>query len=169
MAYKRLLDNGWDIDGYNDHGTHIALYLHDPDFNGIELAWDRDPSEWPKWQGVSNDVALQRMQDGHRRLDLKALLAEADKPEITRGSRPGISTRLTVSPSCVEESLVNGPPPQDQENDPLKRSLDKLGMTGVGWCSRRPGLPPRRPAVNGSGSQGQPPAGIDGPSKRLAP
>ena len=83
VAYK-LLDNGWDIDGYNDHGTHIALYLR-PDFNGIELAWDRDPSEWPKWQGVSNDVALQRMQDGHRRLDLKALLAEADKPEITPG------------------------------------------------------------------------------------
>jgi catechol 2,3-dioxygenase len=83
IAYKRLLDSGWDIDGYNDHGTHIALYLHDPDHNGIELAWDRDPSEWPQWQGVPNDVALQRMRDGHRRLDLKALLAEAEDPVIT--------------------------------------------------------------------------------------
>jgi catechol 2,3-dioxygenase len=82
-AYKRLLDRGWQIDGYNDHGTHIALYLHDPDFNGIELAWDREPSEWPQIAGLSNDEALARMQDGHRRLDLKALLAEADQAEIT--------------------------------------------------------------------------------------
>lgn len=48
VAMKRLLDNGWGIDGASDHGTHEALYLHDPDFNGIELAWDRDPSEWPR-------------------------------------------------------------------------------------------------------------------------
>ncbi len=83
IAYRRLLDHGWDIDGYNDHGTHVALYLHDPDFNGIELAWDRDPSEWPQWGGVSNDQALRNMQEGHRRLDLRALLAEADEQVTT--------------------------------------------------------------------------------------
>ncbi len=77
VAFKRLLDNGWQIDGYNDHGTHIALYLHDPDFNGIELAWDRDPSEWPQFQNLSNDEAVANMMNGHRRLDLRALLAEA--------------------------------------------------------------------------------------------
>lgn len=38
VALKRLLDNGWSIDGASDHGTHEAIYLHDPDFNGIELA-----------------------------------------------------------------------------------------------------------------------------------
>ena len=43
-AFKRLLDNGWNIDGYNDHSTHEALYLHDPDFNGIELAWIATPA-----------------------------------------------------------------------------------------------------------------------------
>ena len=43
---QALLDNGWGIDGSNDHGTHEAIYLHDPDFNGIELAWDRDPALW---------------------------------------------------------------------------------------------------------------------------
>jgi catechol 2,3-dioxygenase len=43
-ALKRLLDRGWSIDGAQDHTTHEAIYLHDPDFNGIELACDRDPS-----------------------------------------------------------------------------------------------------------------------------
>jgi catechol 2,3-dioxygenase len=47
VALARLLDGGWGIDGASDHGTHEAIYLHDPDFNGIELAWDRQPSEWP--------------------------------------------------------------------------------------------------------------------------
>lgn len=50
-ALKRLLDNGWSIDGASDHGTHEALYLHDPDSNGIELAWDRDPDEWRDTNG----------------------------------------------------------------------------------------------------------------------
>ncbi|HYI25540.1 MAG TPA: VOC family protein [Thermomicrobiales bacterium] len=45
-ALRRLLDRGWGIDGASDHGTHEALYLHDPDFNGIELAWDRSPDHW---------------------------------------------------------------------------------------------------------------------------
>jgi catechol 2,3-dioxygenase len=45
-ALKRILDHGWGIDGASDHGTHEALYLHDMDMNGIELAWDRDPSHW---------------------------------------------------------------------------------------------------------------------------
>ncbi len=51
-ALKRLLDGGWGIDGASDHGTHEAIYLHDPDFNGIELAWDRDPSDWPRHDGT---------------------------------------------------------------------------------------------------------------------
>jgi catechol 2,3-dioxygenase len=80
VAFKRLLESGWQIDGYNDHGTHLALYLHDPDFNGIELAWDRDPSEWPQFQGLSNDEAGRNMRDAHRRFDPRAFLAEADLP-----------------------------------------------------------------------------------------
>ena len=46
-ALKRLVDAKWPLDGVNDHGTHEALYLHDPDANGLELAWDRPPSAWP--------------------------------------------------------------------------------------------------------------------------
>ena len=72
VAFRRLLDRGWQIDGASDHGTHEALYLHDPDFNGIELAWDRDPADWPMQDGKLAMVT--------RRLDLAALLTEADAP-----------------------------------------------------------------------------------------
>ncbi|HEX5690029.1 MAG TPA: VOC family protein [Roseiflexaceae bacterium] len=51
VALARLLDGGWGIDGASDHGTHEAIYLHDPDFNGIELAWDRAKEEWPRANG----------------------------------------------------------------------------------------------------------------------
>lgn len=51
-ALARLLDGGWGIDGASDHGTHEAIYLHDPDLNGIELAWDRPQDEWPRQDGA---------------------------------------------------------------------------------------------------------------------
>jgi catechol 2,3-dioxygenase len=68
VALKRLLDSGWSIDGASDHGTHEAIYLHDPDHNGIELAWDRDPSEWPRRNG---ELSFTR-----RPLDFDSLMAE---------------------------------------------------------------------------------------------
>jgi catechol 2,3-dioxygenase len=68
VALKRLLDNDWSIDGASDHGTHEAIYLHDPDHNGIELAWDRDPSEWPMRDG---ELTFTR-----RPLDFDGLMAE---------------------------------------------------------------------------------------------
>ena len=72
-ALKRLLDGGWGIDGASDHGTHEAIYLHDPDFNGIELAWDRDPSEWPRRDGAVNFA-------GRKPLDFGGLLDELKAP-----------------------------------------------------------------------------------------
>lgn len=71
VALKRLLEGGWSIDGASDHGTHEAIYLHDPDFNGIELAWDRDQSEWP-WRG--ENLTFTRWP-----LDLEGLLAELEE------------------------------------------------------------------------------------------
>jgi catechol 2,3-dioxygenase len=68
VALKRLLDSGWGIDGASDHGTHEAIYLHDPDFNGIELAWDRPQAAWPR-QG--NRLVFSRTS-----LDFTNLLAE---------------------------------------------------------------------------------------------
>ena len=46
-ALGRLLEARWPIDGASDHGTHEALYLRDPERNGVELAWDRPPDQWP--------------------------------------------------------------------------------------------------------------------------
>jgi catechol 2,3-dioxygenase len=46
-ALRRLRSAGWPLDGMNDHGTHEALYLTDPDKNGLELYWDRPEPEWP--------------------------------------------------------------------------------------------------------------------------
>jgi catechol 2,3-dioxygenase len=72
-ALKRLLDRDWSIDGASDHGTHEAIYLHDPDFNGIELAWDRDPSQWPRRAGA--------LTFSREPLDFASLLAELGEPD----------------------------------------------------------------------------------------
>ncbi len=69
-ALVRLLDGGWQIDGASDHGTHEAIYLHDPDHNGIELAWDRAPEAWPRENGK---IAFRTNP-----LDFAGLLAEID-------------------------------------------------------------------------------------------
>ena len=47
-ALKRLVDAHWPIEGVNDHGTHEAIYLRDPDGNGLELEWDRPPDAWTR-------------------------------------------------------------------------------------------------------------------------
>lgn len=47
-TFKRLQDNNWPIDGASDHGVSEAIYLRDPDQNGIEIYHDRPRSEWPK-------------------------------------------------------------------------------------------------------------------------
>src|SRR5277367_103501 len=46
-ALRRLIAAGIELDGASDHGVSQALYLHDPDHNGVELYWDRPQSEWP--------------------------------------------------------------------------------------------------------------------------
>ena len=73
VALKRLLDGGWSIDGASDHGTHEAIYLHDPDYNGIELAWDRPPDEWPR---RGDELVFDRQP-----LDFAGLLAELGEPD----------------------------------------------------------------------------------------
>jgi catechol 2,3-dioxygenase len=46
-ALERLVQAGIRLDGASDHGVSEALYLRDPDGNGVELYWDRPQSEWP--------------------------------------------------------------------------------------------------------------------------
>jgi catechol 2,3-dioxygenase len=67
-ALRRLLAANIQLDGAADHGVSEALYLHDPDFNGVELYWDRPESEWPRTPDGSLTMYT-------RPLDLKALLA----------------------------------------------------------------------------------------------
>ena len=46
-ALRRLIAAGIPLDGASDHGVSEALYLHDPDHNGVELYWDRPKEKWP--------------------------------------------------------------------------------------------------------------------------
>jgi catechol 2,3-dioxygenase len=70
-ALKRLLEHGVAIDGVADHGVSEAIYLHDPDGNGIEIYRDRPRADWPR----TADGSLAMVTDP---LDVEALLAEAD-------------------------------------------------------------------------------------------
>lgn len=70
-ALRRLMAAGIPLDGASDHGVSEALYLRDPDQNGVELYWDRPADQWP------------RTPNGHlamvtKRLDLNALLSEPE-------------------------------------------------------------------------------------------
>ncbi|HWN72330.1 MAG TPA: reverse transcriptase-like protein [Solirubrobacterales bacterium] len=47
-ALRRLSEAGWPLEGASDHGVSEALYLADPDHNGVELYWDRPRDQWPR-------------------------------------------------------------------------------------------------------------------------
>jgi catechol 2,3-dioxygenase len=69
-ALRRLIGAKVPLDGASDHGVSEALYLRDPDDNGVELYWDRPREEWPR--DPEGGLAMFT-----RRLDLDALLAVA--------------------------------------------------------------------------------------------
>ncbi len=68
-ALRRVLAAGISLDGASDHGVSEALYLRDPDQNGVELYWDRAPADWPRTPDGMLDMFT-------RRLDLDDLLRE---------------------------------------------------------------------------------------------
>jgi len=68
-ALRRVLAAGIELDGAADHGVSEALYLHDPDGNGVELYRDRPESDWPRSAGGELDMFT-------RALDLDGLLQE---------------------------------------------------------------------------------------------
>ena len=78
-ALRRLVRSDYSLSGVNDHGTHEALYLNDPDGNGLELCWDRPQSEWPL--DAEGHLAF-----GNRRLDLAGLMAEGAPAEELDGA-----------------------------------------------------------------------------------
>lgn len=69
-ALRRLVRAGVPLTGASDHGVSEALYLRDPDGNGVELYWDRPEADWPR--DADGGLAMHT-----RRLDLDGLLAEA--------------------------------------------------------------------------------------------
>ena len=73
-ALRSLIDAGYPLDGASDHGVSEALYLRDPDDNGVELYWDRPREEWPR----DKDGGLAMVTQP---LDLGGLLAELDGAE----------------------------------------------------------------------------------------
>jgi catechol 2,3-dioxygenase len=72
-ALRRLQAAGIPLDGASDHGVSEALYLRDPDGNGVELYWDRPPSEWFRTTDGRLNMFTQQ-------LDLARLLSE---PPVT--------------------------------------------------------------------------------------
>ena len=71
-ALRRLVEARVPLEGASDHGVSEALYLRDPDDNGVELYWDRPRGEWPR--SGNGTVAMYT-----RPLDLEALLKEIRK------------------------------------------------------------------------------------------
>ena len=69
QIYKRLIDAHYPLTGASDHGVSEALYLNDPDNNGVELYWDRPKESWP----VAADGSLDMYT---RILNLNGLLNE---------------------------------------------------------------------------------------------
>jgi catechol 2,3-dioxygenase len=69
-ALRRLMGAGIALEGASDHGVSEALYLRDPDGNGVELYWDRPAEQWPR----TRDGELNM---GTAPLDLEALLKDA--------------------------------------------------------------------------------------------
>ena len=72
VAYDRLLKAGYPLTGAADHGVSEALYLNDPDGNGVELYWDRPRDQWPHRPDGSLEMYTEM-------LDLEVLLKELDK------------------------------------------------------------------------------------------
>ena len=70
-ALRRVLAASIELEGASDHGVSEALYLRDPDDNGVELYWDRPPEQWPRNAQGALDMFT-------RPLDLDGLLREAE-------------------------------------------------------------------------------------------
>jgi catechol 2,3-dioxygenase len=71
VAYKRLMDAGYPLTAVADHGVSEALYLNDPDENGVELYWDKSRDQWPQKPNGSIEMFTQS-------LDLDDLLSALD-------------------------------------------------------------------------------------------
>src|SRR6266849_5243106 len=101
-ALHRVISAGMALDGASDHGVSEALYLRDPDENGVELYWDRPKEQWPRKPDGTLAMFTQR-------LDLDDLLRQrVASPSLVRAScsgwrRPAQErcSRKTAGCSCL--------------------------------------------------------------------
>ncbi len=105
-ALRRLDRAGVPLDGAADHGVSEALYLRDPDGNGVELYWDRARSEWPR----ASDGSLQMVTE---RLNLARLRAE------------GAAASSVPAPDVTSETSATGAS-ASSENGDLRGKLIEL-------------------------------------------
>lgn len=75
-ALRRLIEAGVPLEGASDHGVSEALYLRDPDDNGVELYWDRPRQQWPR--SANGELAMFT-----RQLDLVDLLRQAETAAVS--------------------------------------------------------------------------------------
>src|ERR1044071_125091 len=104
-AFKRLFDHGVPIDGASDHGVSEAIYLHDPDGNGIELYRDRPQEEWPRVNG--------QLQMSTKPLNLDGLLSELNEsnPKQEMNENQAMKSTIEVNEANFErEVLQSGEP-----------------------------------------------------------
>jgi len=71
-AVRRIVDHGWTLSGMSDHGVSEAIYLDDPDGNGVELYCDRPRDQWPR--GPNGELVM-----FSHTLDLDMLLIELEE------------------------------------------------------------------------------------------
>jgi catechol 2,3-dioxygenase len=83
FAVDRLVQTRTPVEGMSDHGTHEAIYLPDPDGNGLELAADRPRADWPAGLGYGG---------GPQPLDVENLYAPARARDVPRFVGPGFRT-----------------------------------------------------------------------------
>lgn len=74
-AVMRLVNAHVELDGASDHGVSEAIYLRDPDGNGVELYWDRPQEEWPRTAGGEITMFT-------RALDMEGLLRDLEPNQI---------------------------------------------------------------------------------------
>lgn len=98
-ALRRVLEAGFDLDGAADHGVSEALYLRDPDENGVELYRDRPQVDWPR--DAAGNLAMYTQA-----MDVRALLREA--PAISTDAE----TAVTAS-APSKTSIKQGTGPRD--------------------------------------------------------
>jgi catechol 2,3-dioxygenase len=84
-AGRRIAESRTRIDGASDHGTHEAIYLPDPDGNGIELAADRPRDQWPDMRGLDPFAA------GPAPLDIGSLFATIEGTPPSPLAAPGLT------------------------------------------------------------------------------